>query len=234
MAAHRKVELLAARDLSPSVRGLTFRCSDGRPLEFEAGQWLNLHVPTAEGTLRRAYSIASRPDGALFELGVTMVEGGAVSGALHALPRGAVLEIDGPHGFFTRTGAEHTPALFVGTGSGLCPLRAMLQSELAQPSGPPLGLLFGCRREEDILWRAELEAFCQNPRFSLHVTLSRADDRWSGLRGYVQDHLPSLIDRAAPPHVYICGVSRMVGAVRKVLKQELGYDRRFIHSERYD
>lgn len=238
MSARRTAELLAAQALSPTVKAFVFRCADGQPLPYVAGQWLNFDVPTAQGVLRRAYSIASAPDPEhpdRFEIAVTRVgEGGAASCALHELPAGAQLAIDGPHGFFTREQERSLPALFVGTGTGVCPLRAMIADELRAPDGPPLALLFGCRSEVDILWRSELEAWAaQHSRFALHVTLSRPSESWTGLRGYVQHHLTTLV--APPrPHVYVCGLTKMISEVRRTLKQDLGYDRRMIHSERYD
>lgn len=237
MASQRTVVLLEARMLSPTVKALTFGCADGRPLGYIAGQWLNFDVPTARGVVRRAYSIASAPSTARapFEIAVTRVgDGGGASLALHALEPGARLEVDGPHGFFTREQARHVPALLIGTGTGVCPLRAMLEDELQSPNGPPLGLLFGCRSEADILWREQLEAWAtDHPRFSFHVTLSRPAASWGGLHGYVQLHLAMLIG-ASRPDVYVCGLTKMVSDVRRVLKQDLGYDRRLIHSERYD
>jgi ferredoxin-NADP reductase len=238
MSARRTAELLEAQTLSPTVKAFVFRCADRQPLPYVAGQWLNFDVPTPQGVLRRAYSIASAPDPEhpeRFEIAVTRVaEGGTASRALHELAPGAQLAIDGPHGFFTREQERPLPALFVGTGTGVCPLRAMIADELRAPDGPPLSLLFGCRSEADILWRAEFETWAaQQPRFTLHVTLSRPGESWHGLRGYVQHHLASLI--APPlPHVYVCGLTRMISEVRRTLKQELGYDRRMIHSERYD
>jgi ferredoxin-NADP reductase len=238
MASHRTAELLHARVLSPTVKALTFGCKDGQPLSYIAGQWLNFDVPTPQGVVRRAYSIASAPSNQhaeRFEIAVTRVgDGGGASVALHALEPGARVEVDGPHGFFTREQARDIPALMVGTGTGLCPLRAMLQDELRDVEGPPLCLLFGCRDEADILWREELEAWATNhPRFSFHVSLSRPGASWRGLRGYVQLHLPTLIG-APQPHVYVCGLTKMVSDVRRVLKEKLGYDRKLIHSERYD
>jgi ferredoxin-NADP reductase len=218
---------------------LRFRTLDGAALPYVAGQWLNFDVPTADGVARRAYSIASAPNSQApdrFEIAVTRVdEGGSASLALHALAPGARLDVDGPHGFFTREDMRQQPALMVATGTGVCPLRAMLQDELQVQQGPPLRLLFGCRTEQDILWRAEFEELAaSHPRFSLLVTLSRPSDAWSGARGYVQHHLAELIDAANKPHVYVCGLTKMVSDVRRVLKDELGYDRRMIHSERYD
>jgi ferredoxin-NADP reductase len=234
----REVVVRQSQQLSRNVRGLTLGCVDGAPLAYVPGQWVNLELDVGGRLDKRAYSIASAPNPAApesFEIAVTWVDDGLVSRALHALPEGSVLKLDGPHGFFTREGLTQLPALFVGTGTGICPLRAMLQAELAADSGPPLQLLFGVRHEQDILYRSELEALAaRNPRFAFHVTLSRPDEHWRGLRGYVQTQLPALLEGRDKPHVYVCGLSNMVGGVRKVLKEQLGYERRLIHSERYD
>lgn len=234
----RPVIVRHAEMLAPHVRGLTLACDDGAPLTYVPGQWVNLEVDVRGGVDKRAYSIASAPNPAApeqFQIAVTRVDEGLVSCALHEVAVGTRLRLDGPYGFFTREGRESTPAWFVGTGTGVCPLRAMLQAELAADSGPPLGLLLGVRHREDILYRAEFEALAsRRARFSFAVTLSRPDAEWSGLRGYVQTQLGSLIGTGDKPHVYVCGLSNMVSDVRRVLKDELGYDRRSIHSERYD
>jgi ferredoxin-NADP reductase len=235
----RTVELVSVEPLSPTVKAFRWRCVDGAPLAYRAGQWLDFDVETPRGLVRRAYSIASAPDPnapSELETAVTLVAGvEAASEALHALRPGVRLEVDGPYGFFTREGAERAPALLVGTGTGLCPLRAMLEDELRHDTGPRLTLLFGCRSEADILWRRQLEDWSRTrSRFSCHVTLSRPGPEWRGLRGYVQEHVSSLVPAQDRPHVYVCGLQKMVTEVRRVLKQELDYDRKLVHSERYD
>jgi NAD(P)H-flavin reductase len=234
----RAVRVVQTRLLSPSVRSLSLAIADldGSPFTFVAGQWINLYVPTAEGVEKRAYSIASAPTDELVELAVTQVAEGVVSPLLHDLPDGAALTCDGPHGFFTRDGSlRGTPALFVATGTGLCPLRSMLREVLREPEHPPITLLFGVRTQADILWRDELAAWAaDDSRFALEVTLSRPDGGWTGRTGYVQAHVQQLAERLGDPHVFICGLSRMVAEVRAVCKTDLGYDRRRIHSERYD
>jgi NAD(P)H-flavin reductase len=95
--------------------------------------------------------------------------------------------------------------------------------------------LFGCRSQADILWREQLEQLAaEEPLFQLSVTLSRPDPAWPGRRGYVQEHVVELARTLAQPHVFICGLSRMVSEVRAVCKGTLGLDRKHIHSERYD
>lgn len=237
----RKVVLRRSETLSPTVKGLILSCLDGQPLAYQPGQWINLYVRLNDVAEKRAYSIASAPDREhpeQFEVAVTRVDEGRVSLALHGMPEGESLELDGPFGFFTREGHERERALFVGTGTGVGPLRAMIQSELEASDaqdGPALTLLFGCRSEADILYRAEFEALARtHPRFSFEPTLSRPEAGWSGRRGYVQTHLAEFVAKLERPHVYVCGLSNMVNAARHTLKAELGYDRRHIHTERYD
>lgn len=236
------VTLTSARTLAPAVRELVFERVDGRPMDFRAGQWVNLVLPLAGGEQKRAYSIASAPAATpRFELAVTRVASGPGSAYLHELPLGATLRAIGPQGFFVREGDE--ASVFVGTGTGLTPLRSMLRDALARGSRTPLALLLGFRHEEDILYKDELEAVARDhEHVALAITLSQPRPDWSGRRGYVQAHLPEvgaeLARRAGPGapmlHVYVCGLERMVKAVREVARGPLGLDRRHVHGERYD
>jgi ferredoxin-NADP reductase len=240
MARRRKAELVEAKLLSPSVRSLVFQTADGSAVGHLAGQYLDLIVPTARGLpFKRSYSIASTPDAARpdrFEVAVTRVEGGPTSEALHALAPGATIEIEGPEGHFVRRVAERAhPALFVATGTGLAPLRAMLAEDVRDADGPPLVLLFGCRTPHDLLWREELHDWQRAcPRFVLHVTLSRAPPEWRGLVGYVQRHAHGLVQSIPHAHAYVCGLSAMVDDVVRLLEREGGLPRAALHYEVYD
>jgi NAD(P)H-flavin reductase len=229
-----KARVVSARMLSPSVRELVL--DRGAPLAFEAGQWVSVILP---GQPRRSYSIASPPDGTgRFDLAVTFVEGGPVSTHLHAAPVGEELELGGPQGFFARE--KTRPALFVGTGTGVAPLRAMLRDALAQGETRSLWLLFGIRDEGDILYREELDTLAKaHANVRVFYTLSRAHENWPGLRGYVQAHVEKLWRELegrgeGAPHAYVCGLHRMVGSVRDLLRKQMSVPREQVHSERYD
>ncbi|MEM9187861.1 MAG: FAD-dependent oxidoreductase [Myxococcota bacterium] len=249
-----RIRLRSTSLLSPDVKFLEFGADPS--FSFVAGQWVNLFVPVPDSVVhRRSYSIASAPDpthpGRL-EFAVTRVEGGPVSTALFQLRAGGEagegvladavtdsieLEMEGPFGFFTREAApSDRAAVFVGTGTGVTPLRSMLQQELRdRPEGPALLLLFGCRTPADLLFREEFEAMAKKyDRFRYEMTLSRAGDDWDGRRGYVQSHLEELVRPLLPVDVYVCGLTKMVKEVRRVLKEELGLTRKEIHTERYD
>lgn len=230
-----QIRLVAARALSPSVRELTFRRVDEAPMEFAPGQWINL---LGDGELKRSYSIASAPRGIPeLSLAVTRVIGGPMSERLHALELGAELTAVGPQGLFSRAADDARAALFVGTGTGVAPLRSMIHAALAAGSVAPLTLLFGARHEADVLYRDELDALAAaHPNFRWHVTLSQPEPSWSGRRGWVQTHLAELARAAGLPDVdvYVCGLERMVKAVKELARGELALDRKRFHQEKYD
>lgn len=237
------VRLIEAKKITPLVRELTFEKQDG-PLLFVPGQWLNLYLPTGEpsGEITRAYSIASAPNGtARFTLAVTLVNDGPGSTVLHQIEPGAELMASGPQGFFTRDADAGHPALMIATGTGLTPLRSMLYAAIDAGATEPLWVLIGVRFEEDQLYRDELLAIGEkHQNVQVHYTLSKPNESWSGKRGYVQDHLEKLwTDLSSQPHqpsphAYICGLERMVKAVRDKLRKELNVPRERVHSERFD
>ena len=64
--------------------------------------------------------------------------------------------------------------------------------------GKEIWLVYGTRYESDIYYREEFEALAERkPNFHYLPTLSRAEESWGGLRGYVQDHVASIIEERA-------------------------------------
>lgn len=235
------LRLAQSRMLSPYVRELGFERLDGLPFDFQAGQWVSIILPLPDGEGRRAYSIASAPDGSPgLAIAVTKVEGGPGSTFLHQLEEGATLRAIGPQGFFTRPRGTKQPSLFIGTGTGVTPLRSMILDALASGDDSPMTLLFGVRNPEDRLYVHELESLAgRHPNFRLEVTLSKPPGGWLTRHGYVQTHVEELwrdleAKNAGAPHAYICGLERMVGSVRDLLRKHMNVERKQVHTERYD
>lgn len=228
-------EVITHRQLTRDVWG--FELYLDRAVPYVAGQWVNLYLDD----LHRSYSIATAPrasDPRHMGFAVTRVAGGPMSNRLCDMAVGRRVRVEGPYGFFTRERAPDSASLFfVGTGTGLTPLRAMIHHELTHGTHPkvPVTLLFGCRTRADILFGEELRALSEtHDHFRYEVTLSQADPSWDGRRGYVQVHIRELLASAASPHVFICGLSNMVRDMRHTLKTQCGLDRKQIHTERYD
>jgi CDP-4-dehydro-6-deoxyglucose reductase len=225
------------------VRELTFERVDGAPMTFEPGQWVNVLLPVdaPEGEIKRSYSIASAPDGSpRFDVAVTRVQGGPGSTYLHEVEPGTALRFIGPQGFFTRAATGSPSSLMIATGTGVTPMRSMLGAALAAGSSAPVWVLLGVRHQQDLLYADELRRAAEtHPFVRFEPTLSQPGPGWQGRKGYVQSHVRELWDElaalgAGPPHAYVCGLERMVGSVRELLRKELGLPRQQVHSERYD
>ena len=218
---------------------MTFEQTGGAPFDFHAGQWVSLVLPLEEGEARRAYSIASPPNGsARFSIAVTRVDTGTGSKYLHSLGEGTTIRAIGPQGFFTRQRGTRHPSLFIGTGTGVTPLRSMILDAVAQKDPSALWLLFGVRHEADRIYLDEFEQLAKdNPNVRIEYSLSKPEASFSGRRGHVQTHVEALwkeLTALGEPHAYICGLERMVGAVRDLLRKQMNVPRQQVHSERYD
>ena len=96
-------------------------------------------------------------------------------------------------------------------------------------------LVFGTRYEHGIYYKEEFEQIDrEHPNFHYVSTLSRCQDDWQGCRGYVQDHVREIVRGRPDMIAYICGLNDMVDHNRKMLMEEMGWDRKQIVFERYD
>jgi ferredoxin-NADP reductase len=232
---------------------------------FSPGQFISAVAEDPNGKQQtRAYSIASAPIGNHFELCVNRVEGGFFSNHLADLtdlePGGAI-HVHGPHGHFVLK-EPITDSILIATGTGIAPMRGFTQWLFPEDgpdrsNGKEIWLVYGTRHETDIYYQAEFEALAlRKPNFHYLPTLSRAKDDWTGLRGYVQDHMTRCIENRAaklciPMHqpevdptllaselkfdiyTYICGLNFMVSAVRDRLAA-FGWHKKQVIFERYD
>lgn len=205
MAEHR---LLTVRWLSPSAYVL--RLERGA-LAFEPGQYVTLGL--AGSTARREYSIYSGCRDPFLEVLIKQVEGGAVSHQLARLAPGAVLECDGPFGYFTIAPARRAePLLFIASGTGIAPFHSFACSH------PRLNfrLLHGVRTVAERYDRAEYPPDRYLPCLS---RVAAADAPAGSYRGRVTDYLcehPVVPGTAC----YLCGNSEMIFAAFDILKKQ--------------
>lgn len=205
MAEHR---LLGVRWLSPSAYVL--RLARGA-LQFEPGQYVTLGV--AGSTARREYSVYSGCGDPFLEVLIKQVEGGSVSRRLALLSGEAVLECDGPFGYFTIPPERRDgPLLFVASGTGVAPFHSFARSH----PGLDYRLLHGVRTA------AECYDSTHYPPDRYLPCLSRvaAEEAPRGsYRGRVTDWLS---DHPVAPGTacYLCGNSEMIFAAFDILKRQ--------------
>ena len=244
---------------------LDFVIEELESFPFLSGQFISAVAADPNGKQQtRAYSIASAANANHFELCVNRVPDGFFSNHiadLTDLPPGGTLQVHGPHGHFILK-QPITDSIFISTGTGIAPMRGFVQwlfpeSGPDRSEGKDIWMVYGTRHESELYYREEFEAIAaRKPNFHYLPTLSRADDNWKGLRGYVQEHVGRIVeersarlgqslpvaapDPSIPPaelrfdiYAYICGLNNMVAGVREKLAS-YGWHRKQIVFERYD
>lgn len=229
---------------------LEFSIPELETFDFAPGQFVSLVATDPNGKDQmRAYSVASAPDGNRFDLCLNRVEGGFFSNKLCDLEPGEQVQFHGPYGMFTLR-SPLTDSILIATGTGIAPIRAFVQYLFPEQGEDrsercDIRLVYGTRHETELYYHEYFEAVAaRHPNFHYMATLSRPREDWTGLRGYVQEHVAALIKgrpTASVPagqdgfsiHAYICGLSDMVSSNRKQLL-EMGWQRRQIVYERYD
>lgn len=217
------------------TRHFEFEMANGQRLEFRAGQFISLYLGRNGCRIARPYSIAARRTGGRFELCVSLTPADPEAGSWFRSARpGDEIEFSGPFGAFKLSETPSPVSAFIGTGTGIAPLRAMLQELYRFHSPEEVWLIFGARRESDILYREEFEQLArEHSSFHFIPTLSRPGPDWKGHRGYVQDAIAKYLARKPGLHTYVCGSPEMVEGVGALLRS-LGYPPEAISVERFE
>ncbi len=202
--------IVAVHDETPIAK--TFRLRLSQPRRHLAGQHYVVRLTAPDGyTATRSYSVASPPDDSgEVELTVELIPDGEVSGYFHEVAElGDEIELRGPIGRWFVWRAD-TPAVFIGGGSGVVPLMAMLRTARVQGRSHLARLVVSVRTPEDLYYAEEMTG----PEVRVvHTRVApESSDRAAGRIG--PDDLPEV---GADTTVFICGSGGFVDHVADLL-----------------
>ncbi len=195
----------------------------GHAFEYLAGQ--AVRIAPHGGADRRPYSIACSPERAAEMRAIQLLiamEGGAED--LDWARRGALVDVDGPIGTFTFPASLDLPwVLFVAGGTGIAPVRAMLDHALRRHPSQNLSLLYSTRRSDEFAFVDELREHERRGKLELHQTVTRDESTsWGGRRGRIgRDHFEAVLHEPASTLCFVCGPPSLVSDSAATL-QELG------------
>ena len=205
-------------DETETLRGVRLELGALSPPHEHPGQVVKLRC---EGHKHGYFALANapRPDGAgelLLKRGTPLADA-----LIAAAAPGATLQATAPLGpGFPLADARDRDVLLFAAGSGITPIRALLQWLLARPHGR-IALYYGQRSDRDFAYVEEHAAW---RAAGVHLVLcaSQPSPSWTGARGYVQTVARELnlheiaVDNAV---AYLCGMRSMIDGVRVELLQ---------------
>jgi len=200
-------------EAGPGVRRLILRAAGLFP--YRPGQYLSLQHGCGPG---RSFSMATapRPDG-LIELHLRRHPGGVISAALlDSAVAGDVLRISGPYGGMGWCDAGGAVAMLA-TGTGIAPLRALLEQAIAEGSTAPVTLYWGVRTREQLYLFDELDQWhTRYPGFRFVPVLSAPGAGWGGAVGHCQQVAAGEMEFQIFARAYACGNPAMVEGARRL------------------
>jgi len=189
------------------------------------GRWWQAHP----------FSLSAAPDGS--SLRITVKGVGNFSRRLRELTPGTRVLAEGPFGRFTLAARHRRRVLMIAGGIGITPIRAMLEElaragEAESPADGALPvLLYRVIHEQDLVFRAELDALAEGHGVTVHYVVGDHRDL-AGRELLSPQHLEGLVPDVAERDVYVCGPVQMMRAVHHSLRA-CGVRRPQIHSERF-
>jgi len=253
--------LLVVPGLSPSIEGSVLVTSYGRiksvvplthdilhlvleldaPISYTAGQYAQLSIPGHPVLDKepRCYSFCTAPQNQPqieVEFHVRLVPGGQFTEWLFAEDRvDELIELTGPLGNFAIHEAKR-PMVVIAGGSGLAPIKAMLESLGSRESAPDVTFFFAARTRHDLYCLTEITrlqaAWPGRGRMLFEPVLSNEpdDSGWRGLTGYCGEHLSSFCS-PADSSFYLCGPPPMIDSILRQLDGVV--DPAHVHYDRF-
>lgn len=221
-----ELKLVEKKELTPSVFSLRFKPSED--ISFLPGQFLSVFVPKPEKgkNWRRSYSIASPPEDEHIDFCIKRVEKGPGTLYLDNLQIGEICRSIGPYGQFYYHPDPAKKNVFIATGTGLAPMRAMVLSKSFKNDDSKTLVLLGVTEATEVLYADDFS----NCRFISCLSREKKEGHFTGR---VTEFLrkTSEVDWTQS-HFYLCGNGAMISEVKSILFEK-NVEKNYIHHEAY-
>jgi CDP-4-dehydro-6-deoxyglucose reductase len=202
--------------LADDVMVLHLKLPANEKLVYLAGQYLEFLLKDGS---RRSFSMANAPhDAELVQLHVRHVAGGAFTDHVFGkMKERDILRFEGPLGTFFLREDSAKPIVFVASGTGFAPIKAIIEEALHKGITRPMALYWGGRRPKDLYMNALAESWAAQGRVAYTPVISDAlpEDAWTGRTGFVHRAVMEDFPDLSAHQVYACGVPVMVDAARR-------------------
>jgi len=227
--------VVSKRKVADRMWELTIEPRRGAAIDFVPGQFVWLKLGRTPFTLsEHPFSISSAP-AQRPRIAFTIKEVGDFTDRIGDIPAAITAYLAGPHGSFTLAGGELEAIVFIAGGVGLSPIISMLRHLAAQRYPHHVSLIYGNRRQTQILYRDEIERMKGVLDLETHFVLSEPEPGWQGSVGELTtDVLKACLGADdAGARYFVCGPAAMMDSVLGSLR-DLGIPEKRLVTERFD
>ena len=186
---------------------------------YWAGQYLEFILPDGS---RRAYSMANAPaaeSSGKVELHIRHMQGGKFTDQVFgSLKERAILRTEGPFGSFYLREQSDKPLIFLASGTGFAPIKALLEQMQKNAIQRPVHFYWGGRRPQDLYlhdWVVAQQAQMPHLTYIPVVSDAASEDAWAGRTGFVHRAVMEDFADLSAHQVYACGAPVMVESAKR-------------------
>lgn len=201
------------RDETPSIK--TFVLKPKQPIQFEAGQFVELTVP---GKGEAPFTPSSSPY-FLETIEITIMKVGRVTSELFKLKVNDWVGIRGPYGQrYPIENFENKEVFIVGGGVGLAPLRSLFLALVHNiKKYKRIYIRYGARTPQDIVYKELLAQWKTWKNVDVMLTVDVGDKNWKGRVGVVTEILDKIPVDFTNSVAVVCGPPIMMKFVTQRL-----------------
>ncbi|WNK00707.1 FAD-binding oxidoreductase [Thalassospiraceae bacterium LMO-JJ14] len=202
---------------SPEVRIIRLEPDDAELFDWRAGQYASFRIGDLEP---RDYSIANAPGAGVIELHIRRSGAGGVSDYIcDELKSGDPVDVQGAFGGAYYRARHDGPLLAVAGGTGLAPMKAIVEDALAGGFRKDVHLYFGVREESELyLERYFIDLMHTYPNFRFVTVISEPQENSGRRTGFVSDAVAADFQLLYGHQCYLAGPPVMVDACAHMLK----------------
>jgi CDP-4-dehydro-6-deoxyglucose reductase, E3 len=209
-------KIQAINKLTDTVIEVSLRLPPNSNFGYNSGQYVNI----SKGNLKRSYSIANTfAENNLLHFYIKKYNGGEMSNYwFQEAKENDLLRIEGPIGSFFLRESEYDNIVFLATGTGIAPIKAIIESINFSDNkyqNKKIWVFNGARVENDFFWN--LNESIKHPNVIYVPVVSKGSENWTGEKGYVQDVVLKKEIDLKNAQVYACGSNNMIESAKKVL-----------------
>ncbi|MCX7994568.1 MAG: FAD/NAD(P)-binding protein [candidate division WOR-3 bacterium] len=189
---------------TPTIRTFVL---EGKPIEFEAGQFAELTVP---GVGEAPFTPSSSPYAP--DLEFTIMKVGRVTRALFELKEGEIIGVRGPFGKpYPLNDFKKKDVFIVGGGVGFAPLRSLFLALIENiKEYKKIYIRYGARTPKDIVYKYLIPGWQKIKNVDILLTVDVGDEEWKGRVGVVTTILDEIpVDVKTTPAI-VCGPPLMM------------------------
>jgi len=196
-------------------------------MRFHAGQYVEFIL--RDGA-RRSYSMANAPHTMAPAAGTSTAPQPAIELHVRHMPGGKftdhvftamkekeILRVEGPYGSFYLREDSDKPIIFLASGTGFAPIKAVIEHMQFKDIRRPAILYWGGRRPADLYlddWVRERMADMPQLKYVPVISNALPEDNWTGRTGFVHKAVLEDFPDLSGHQVYACGAPIVVDSAR--------------------